>query len=171
VKFLFFILLFSVSSYSETFELGESSSTYEVKAFGKTVDGKSKDLKGKMNCNESLCEFLVAVAVKSFISTDANRDDNMKRATEASKLPVASGSGKFPKENLAKDKWILPLEVDFHGRKHKYDAKVEKTDANSFKANFVLKLDQHDIDRPSIFGFKIHDEVPISFDLRWGPAH
>lgn len=167
MKYLFLVLI-SFPVMAETYVLEKSSANYVVKAFGKTVVGESKDLKGKMSCSDAECEFLVAAPVSSFISADANRDENMKAATEASVIPIVSGSGKFLKTNLSQEKWKLPLEVDFHGQKEKYEAQIRKTGSNTFKADFILKLDQHKINRPSLFGFKIQNDVPMAFDLHWG---
>lgn len=161
------LILFSSSLFAQSFNLEIGKAVYQVKGFGKTVTGESKELKGKMNCTETECEFLVAAPVKSFISSDANRDENMVSATEASSIPVASGSGKFPKGNLKLEKWNLNLEVDFHKVKRTYEAQIKKTGENSFDALFTLKLEQHKIVRPSLFSVKIEDDVPMTFKLKW----
>lgn len=156
------------SAFAETWVIQKGSGVYEVKHLIKTVRSESKELKGKMECSEKECEFLIAAPVKSFASSDSNRDSNMLDTTEASKFPVTSARGKFPKEDLMKSgEWTLAVDVEFHGVKKTYQAKVERVKDQVFKSSFILKLDQHQIDRPSLFGVKIDDDVPMTFDISW----
>jgi hypothetical protein len=165
---LFVLALISLSAFADSWIIGQGNATYEVKHLVKKVHSESKDLKGKMNCSQTECEFLVAVPVKSFTSSDSNRDLNMLETTEASKFPVTMAKGKVPAEKLkTKGKWTLPIEVDFHGIKKDYNAEIEQTNNMSFKSEFILKLDQHKIERPSLFGIKIEDDVPMTFSLDW----
>lgn len=162
------MMLVPFSVMAETWSVSSGTAQYEVKHLVKKVHSESKELKGKMNCSASECEFLIAAPVKSFTSSDSNRDSNMMETTEASKYPVTSAKGKFPADKLkSKGKWSLPVEVEFHGIKKEYTAEVEQTKDMTFKADFILKLDQHKIDRPSLFGIKIEDEVPMTFNLTW----
>jgi hypothetical protein len=162
------LILFCGFSHAEVWEISLGKSTYEVKHLVKKVHSESRELKGKMECGEKECEFLVAVAVKSYTSNDSNRDLNMQTTTEASKYPMALARGTFPADGLSKTEvWMLPLEVEFHGKKMKYQAKVSKKADGRFTTDFILKLDQHGIERPSLFSFKIEDEVPMHFELTW----
>lgn len=169
MKYLMFsLILIPFSVFAESWVLSSSSAKYEVKHLVKKVHSESKELKGKMNCSESECEFLVAVPVKSFTSSDSNRDLNMLETTEASKFPVTLAKGKFPSDKLKlKDRWVLPIEVEFHGVKNIYQAEIGPTKDMAFRSNFILKLDQHKIDRPSLFGIKIEDSVPMVLELEW----
>jgi hypothetical protein len=168
MKKVFFILLLPFSIHAETWQIQKGSGTYEVKHLIKKVSSESKEIKGKMECSEKECEFLIAAPVKSFVSSDSNRDSNMQEAIQASKFPVTSARGKFPKDDLTKTgTWDLPVDIDFHGVKQKYTAKVHRVKDQEFNASFTLKLDQHKIDRPSLFGVKIEDDVPMTFDLTW----
>lgn len=162
------ILLLPFSLFAQTWELTSSTAQYEVKHLVKKVHSESKELKGKMNCSETECEFLVAAPIKSFTSSDSNRDLNMIETTEASKFPVTIAKGKFPSEKLKlKEQWTLPIEVEFHGVKNYYNTEINPIKDMSFHAKFSLKLDQHKIDRPSLFGIKIEDDVPMVFKLEW----
>lgn len=169
MRLLFCLLVMtSFSAMGETWELQKGKGSYEVKHLIKKVHSESTQLKGKMECSEKECEFLIAAPVKSFTSSDSNRDSNMFDTTEASKFPVTSARGKFPKEDLMKTGvWTLPVDVEFHGVKKQYQAKVERIKDQEFKSSFILKLDQHQIDRPSLFGVKINDEVPMNFEISW----
>lgn len=162
------MFLFPIPVLAQTWMVNSGNSQYEVKHLVKKVHSESKDIKGKMNCTVTECEFLVAAPVKSFTSSDSNRDSNMMETTEASKFPVTSAKGKFPAENLKiVGKWSVPVEIEFHGIKQGYTVVIEHIKDMTFKAEFILKLDQHKIDRPSLFGIKIEDEVPMTFNLSW----
>lgn len=167
MKALWLLILFSPLAFAETYELARGSGTYTVKAFGKTVQGESKELKGKMECGDKECEFLVAAPVKTFASSDSNRDSNMEQTTEASKIPVTTAKGKFPKTDLSQGKWTLPCEVDFHGVKRNYNVTITKKSEEGFSADFILLLEEHKIERPSLFTVKVQNEVPMHFDLQW----
>lgn len=166
-QFLFFLLI-SGLAHSEVWEISQGKSTYEVKHLVKKVHSESRELKGKMECGERECEFLVAAPVKSYVSSDSNRDLNMQNVTESSKFPMALARGHFPADGLSKSgQWTLPVEVEFHGKKMNYQAQVSKKSDGQFTTDFNLKLDQHGIERPSFFSFKIEDEVPMHFELTW----
>ncbi len=165
---ILFLWLLPFSVLAQNWELSSSTAQYEVKHLVKKVYSESKELKGKMNCSATECEFLVAAPIKSFTSSDSNRDLNMLETTEASKFPLTMAKGKFSSDKLKlKQKWTLPIEVEFHGVTNIYNAEIEPTKDMSFKSNFNLKLDQHKIDRPSLFGIKIEDSVPMIFKLEW----
>ncbi len=144
--------------------LSLGQATYHVKYTFKNVEATSTEVKGKINCDEKVCEFLLAVPVKSFLSSDSNRDLNMLQVTEAEKFPVVTAKGKFGKEVLALADAKIEALVDFHGVAKTYTISLKD---KAQKANLILDLDAHKIDRPSLFGIKIKNEVPMDFDLKW----
>lgn len=167
MKYLFFLLL-GGSVLADTWDLQQGIASYQVKHLVKKVEAESKEVKGKIDCPKDQCEFLLAVPVKSFTSSDSNRDSNMRDTVEVMKYPIASAKGTFPKSDLSKSSWIVPAEVEFHGVKKIYDVKISKENDEKLKASFHLKLDQHNVKRPSLFGVKIEDEVPMTFEMNWG---
>lgn len=144
--------------------LSLGQATYHVKYTLKKVEATSVEVKGKINCDAKTCEFLLAVPIKSFESSDSNRDLNMLQTTEASKYPIASAKGTFPKDVLNQENAKINAEVDFHGVKRSYSIALKE---KLQKASFVLDLDGHKIERPSLFGIKIKNEMPIDFVLKW----
>lgn len=168
MKLFLFFVLFSGLAHSDVWEIGQGKSTYEVRHLVKKVSSESRELKGKMECGVKDCEFLVAAPVKSYVSSDSNRDLNMQNTTESSKFPMALARGHFSSDGLSKtEMWVLPVEVEFHGKKMNYQAQISKKADGRFTTDFNLKLDQHGIERPSLFGIKIDDEVPMHFELTW----
>lgn len=167
---LFIVLFAGLISFAhaETFELKSARMDYQVKHLMKRVSGESKDIKGKMECGEKECEFLLGTHVKSFISSDSNRDLNMQNTAETGKFPVTSASGKISASQIkTKGSFKHPIEVEFHGKKKIYEASTEILGENKMRSEFVLMLDAHGIERPSLFGVRINDGVPMTLEMNW----
>ena len=144
--------------------LSLGQATYHVKYTFKKIEATSSEVKGKINCDAKTCEFLLAVPIKSFVSSDSNRDLNMLQTTEADKYPIATAKGTFPKEVLSQAESKIEAMIDFHGVTQSYSITLKD---KAQKANLVLDLDKHKITRPSLFGIKIKNEMPLDFELKW----
>ncbi len=171
---VFIFCLTSVAIHAETlqgnFELQSSKIDYLVKYLIKKADGASTGAKGKGQCSQTGCEFLVAAPIKSFESKDSNRDLNMLNTTKADKYPVVSAMIKTDKE-VTNNKMFLNLEVDFSGVKKVYE-KIPfdfKKTANGFEVtgSFDLVLDAHKVEKPSLLGVDIENLVPIKISAQW----
>lgn len=169
MKFFIYLILFSISfsSWAKDYLLSESKGTYTVKHLVKTVNGESKDIKGKIACDKDNCEFLLAVPAKSFVSSDSNRDLNMQGVLETAKFSLITAKGKFPQSKMQEKEWTVQSAISVHGVEKNYDVKIKATDATHMNASFILKLDDHHIERPSLLTFKIENEVPLEFNLVW----
>lgn len=159
---LLICLLFSVTAFAKELKLENSKISYEVKYLTKTVIGESKESKGKMVCENKECDFLVAAPVKSFVSSDSNRDLNMLTILEATKYPVVTVKGKLPEEKLSEKQYQFNANVSFHGVEKEYPITVSGN-----HGKFTVNLENHKIDRPSLLTVKIDNEVPISFEFNW----
>src|SRR5665647_662914 len=93
---LFVFFLVSGMAQAKDYILSNGKAEYMVKHLFKTVKGESKDLRGKMSCKNAQCEFLVAIPVLSFVSSDSNRDLNMQTILEVSKYPLITARGVLP---------------------------------------------------------------------------
>lgn len=144
--------------------LASGTASYQVKYALKKVEGKSSQVKGKIMCPTETCEFLLAIPLKSFDSGDSNRDLNMRSALEADKYPLAQARGSFPIHLLKQDKASLEAKVELHGVTQVYPVTLQQQGS---KARFTLKLEAHKVERPSLLGIKIGNEVPVEFDLKW----
>ena len=159
------LLLVTGSLWSKNYTLEGAEATYTVKHIFKTVKGKSQELKGKMVCEKSECDFLVAAPAKSFVSSDSNRDLNMQTILETKKFPLVTVKGKFSEDNLSKESFEMKSLVNFHGVEKEYLVKISKK--NPYEGRFVLLLEEHRVERPSLLTSKIDNEVPIDFSFRW----
>ncbi|MDO9183273.1 MAG: hypothetical protein Q7U04_12745, partial [Bacteriovorax sp.] len=132
--------------------------------------GESTTSKGKGECKEKKCDFLVAAPIKSFQSKDSNRDLNMLSTTKADKFPLVVAKISTPSE-MTNGQIIADLEIEFSGVKHLYKSIVFKT---SFKdgilhveGKFDLILGEHKIEKPSLLGVDIEDIVPLTITADW----
>lgn len=172
--FSLLVLIFSFNIFAENLEgnytLINSKIDYQVKYLIKKADGSSDKAKGKGECKNLNCEFLVAAPIKSFESKDANRDLNMLNTVKAEKNPLVSA--KIISTSEIKDgKLICDLEINFGGIVKQY-LKIPleiSGDKNKFKAEgrFDLVLDDHKIEKPSLLGVAIENLVPIHLQAEW----
>jgi hypothetical protein len=166
MKFLFFVLILGMNlGFASEFKLQNGQAEYTVKHLLKTVKGQSKELKGKMICDKGLCQFLIAIPVKSFISSDSNRDLNMQTILEASKYPLVTVKGELKEGDYKKDQYSLKALVNFHGIEKNYTINIQRKDV-SF-GNFTILLEDHKIERPSLLTVEIDNNVPIDFSFNW----
>ena len=159
-------LSLSLSALAKDYNITSGRAEYTVKHLVKTVKGESKEIKGKMSCSEKKeCEFLVAIPVKTFLSSDSNRDLNMLTILEASKYPLVTAKGKIFEEDFLKNDIAITATVNFHGIEKQYPVKM--TGGKDQKGQFTVLLDEHKVERPSLLTVKIDNEVPISFEIQW----
>jgi len=162
-----------VFSYSESFAgtsyvVVEGSAEYKVVHLLKTTHGTSKSIKGKILCSklDQDCEFLFAVPTASFDSQNSNRDAHMKATVKEATHPIATISGQVSDLNhILSDQKVV---VDFAGVKSTYlvnPVTFVHGKRNTLKAQLILKLSAHQIDRPSLLGASIKDEVPVQIQL------
>ena len=162
------LVTFSFSVSAETRELTSGKMEYQVSHFIKTISGTSNEIKGKMECGESECEFLIGARIQSFTSSDSNRDANMMTVTEASKFPLVTGSGKISVSQFSGSGEVQHrVSIDFHGVKKNYAVKTIITAGKKLISKFVLNLDDHGMERPSLFGVRIKNEVPMLLEAEW----
>lgn len=164
--FILLCVLFSLNAFAKDFKIANGQAEYTVKHLVKTVKGLSREIKGKLSCPEKgECDFLVAIPVKSFISSDSNRDLNMQTILEVTKYPLVTVRGKILESSFFKDKTSLNLIVNFHGVEKEYS--VNLSGGKNQKGQLTVLLEQHHIERPSLLTVKIENEVPIDFQIDW----
>lgn len=159
------MILSSQITYAKDFMLSKAKAEYTVKHLFKTVKGESTELKGKMVCTDGNCEFLVAIPAKSFVSSDSNRDLNMQTILEVTKYPLITVKGTFPEVNLTKEQYDIKSLVSFHGVEKEYVLSIKN--GSPLSGHFVVLLEDHKVQRPSLLMAKIDNKVPINFTFEW----
>jgi len=166
VKICLTLLLWSASlAFATDYKISQPRAEYVVSHLVKTVKGVSTQMKGKMVCLEGQCEFLVAIPVKSFVSSDSNRDSNMQTILEVAQYPLITVKGKLPEQDLKQTQFSVPVKVLFHGVEKEYQLNLKQQ--NGFAGSLVVLLEQHKVERPSLLTVAIANEVPVNFSLAW----
>lgn len=165
MKWFILLSLFSSQLWATDYAISNGTAEYTVKHLVKTVKGKSTELKGKMVCEKAECQFLFAAPVKSFVSSDSNRDSNMLTVVEATQFPLVVVKGKFPEADLSKEAFTLKALVTFHGVEKEYSVAVKNKDQLS--GVLPLQLESHKVERPSLLTVEIDNEVPVEFAFNW----
>ena len=160
----------SAETLSGNYELSKSKVAYLVTYLIKKADGESVGSKGKGECKSDGCEFLVAAPIKTFTSKDNNRDLNMLTVVKADKFPLVVANIKT-KGAIANGRLITDVEIQFAGVKKMYSAVpfTAKSDGTGFhvEGKINLILTEYKIERPSLLGVSINDEVPLTIEADW----
>lgn len=158
-------------SYADTYSVKSGTLTYTIDHLLKTAEGTSHEVKGKIVCEKERknCEFLVAVPGKSFDSENSNRDAHMRETIKEAAFPIITVSGKV--SQLQPQMESVPAQVTLAGKSVSYV--VKKMNLQNEKSGFsiqgeiIVLLSQHEIERPSLLGASIKDEIPIKFQLEF----
>jgi len=75
---------------------------------------------GKGVCHAGECDFLIAVAVKSFDTGDSNRDLHMQQVTKAGQFPLVTVRTQLPETLSGAATISADLEIEFAGQKVQY---------------------------------------------------
>jgi hypothetical protein len=169
MKFFLLSLFLSLSTHAATtYEIKESLAKYTVKHLLKTVSGESKEIKGKGVCDKSVCEFLLAVAVKSFDSANTNRDLHMLEVMKGARHPLVVARVTFPESAFKSKNWSGEVELDLAGIKKKVPLSLEIIEKDLFiHGDFVFKCSDFQIDRPSLLTVAIDDDVKMTVNTTW----
>ncbi|MCB0371249.1 MAG: YceI family protein [Bdellovibrionales bacterium] len=156
---------------SGSWEVKSGELTYHVHFVLKNIEGVSKEVKGKGQCEKKECQFLLAVPVKSFLSGDTNRDFHMLEVTKAPLHPMVTVRLKVPAEWTG-SKIISDVDVQFAGKSKTYKSLaievVNQTDQSAeVKGVLPMSLDDFSIEPPSLLGVEIEKKVPVDFTIYW----
>jgi hypothetical protein len=154
-----------------TWVLEKSSLTYTVTHPLHVVHGTSHEAKGKCVCDKEGCHFLVGAAVKSFTSSDSNRDLHMIEITRGATNPmvVVRGTVLGPK---GQNGVALDCEIEFAGKTKAYKSLVfQYTQVNPKTAQFIgvipATLKDFEIPPPTLLGMPVKNNMPIQVEMTW----
>jgi len=71
-------------------------------------------------CHDGQCDFLIAVAVKSFDSGDSNRDLHMVQVTRGAEFPIVTVRTRLPESAASSATVNADLEIQFAGQTAQY---------------------------------------------------
>jgi hypothetical protein len=153
--------------------LEESTLTYHVSHPLHQTEGVSHAAKGKGICHAGQCDFLIAVAVKSFDSGDSNRDLHMLQVVRGGQFPLITVRTHLPEDASSLATIPADLEVQFAGQTVQYKEiafkHVTKGSETLITGTIPLTLTDFKIDPPSLLALPVKNEIPVRVEMKWRP--
>ena len=174
IKYIYFILIISISFTKGVKIMFDPSSTISYKGFHPAHDwiGESNNFKGGIICDDNSfneCFIKVAIPLNSFDSKNSGRDSNMLLYTESNKYPyVKFISKQFSISDSFSESLNLSGELEFHGIKNNLSTEINLSVQDSIivgLTKFTISLEDYKVDRPELLFIPISDEVEISCRL------
>lgn len=155
-----------------SWQLKEATTSYTINHPLKTATGVSRTAKGLVRCGKSTCDALIAVEVKTFDSGDSNRDLHMLETVRGALHPLLSVRSRFAPQANATGELMADLEVEFAGEKSTVRGvtlRLQPLAAGTLRVSgtFVIRLSNFRINRPSLLGMAVKDDLPIEFSSVW----
>ena len=151
--------------------LKESTLTYHVSHPLHESEGVSHAARGKGVCHDGQCDFLIAVAVKSFDSGDSNRDLHMVQVTRGAEFPIVTVRTRLSESAASSATINADLEIQFAGQTAQYKKvpfKVEtRGDETHITGTIPATLTDFKIDPPSLLTMPVKNDIPVRVDMTW----
>lgn len=172
VFFLLFVGTPPVRATADTqWVLEQSTLTYHVSHPLHQVDGVSHAARGKGVCHNGLCDFLIAVPVKSFDSGDSNRDLHMLQVTKGAEFPMVSVRTQLSEALATSDTIRADLEIQFAGKTAEFHQllfrRVMQGDETRISGTIPATLSDFQIERPSLLSIPVKNEIPVRVEMTW----
>ena len=174
VKVLIALLFFALPTLAQTDQqwvLAQSTLTYHVSHPLHQVEAVSHEARGKGVCHQGQCDFLIAVAVKSFDSGDSNRDLHMLQAVRGAEFPLVTVRTRLPEDTPVPGIVHADLEVQFSGQTAEYKQvplQLAKDGENIRIAGTIpATVSDFKISPPSLLAMPIKNEIPVRLDMTW----
>jgi hypothetical protein len=174
-KILIVFLLVTLSAFAADSQwvLKQSTLTYHVSHPLHESEGVSHAARGKGVCHDGQCDFLIAVAVKSFDSGDSNRDLHMVQVTRGAEFPIVTVRTRLPESAASSATINADLEIQFAGQTAQYKKvpfKVEKQGGETHITGTIpATLSDFKIDPPSLLTMPVKNDIPVRVDMTWRP--
>jgi hypothetical protein len=150
--------------------LEKSTLTYHVSHPLHQTEGVSHAAKGKGICHDGTCNFLVAVAVKSFDSGDSNRDVHMVQAVRGAEFPLVTVRLTLPENAASGSSVNADLRIEFAGQTARYtvpfNLALQGNEAH-VAGTIPATMSDFKIAPPSLLGIACKNEMPIKVDMTW----
>jgi hypothetical protein len=170
------ILLLAVPTFAGTdgqWVLEQCTLTYHVSHPLHQSEGVSHAARGKGVCHAGQCDFLIAVAVKSFDSGDSNRDLHMLQVTRGAQFPMVTVRTRLPETASTSATIRADLEIQFAGQTAQYKQVpfelVIQGKETRISGTIPATLSDFKIDPPSLLAIPVKNEMPVRVDMTWRP--
>lgn len=154
--------------------LDQSTLSYHISHPLHQTNGVSHAARGKGVCHAGECDFLIAVPVKSFDSSDSNRDLHMIQATRGAEFPMVVVRTRLPETELTAPTLHADLEIQFAGQTaHFKDVALQRTAQGTevkITGTIPATLSDFKIDPPTLLTVPVKNEMPIQVEMTWRPV-
>jgi hypothetical protein len=172
IAFLF-LALPALGGSDSQWVLEQSTLTYHVSHPLHQSEGVSHAARGKGVCHAGQCDFLIAVAVKSFDSGDSNRDLHMLQVTRGAQFPMVTVRTRLPEAASASATIHADLEIQFAGQTAQYKQValqlVTQGNQTRISGTIPATLSDFKIDPPTLLAMPVKNEIPVLLDMTWRP--
>jgi hypothetical protein len=174
-KILIVFLLVTLPAFAADSQwvLKQSTLTYHVSHPLHESEGVSHAARGKGVCHDGQCDFLIAVAVKSFDSGDSNRDLHMVQVTRGAEFPIVTVRTRLPESAASSATISADLEIQFAGQTAQYKKVPFKVETQGTETHITgtipATLTDFKIDPPSLLTMPVKNEIPVRVDMIWRP--
>ncbi len=153
--------------------LEQGTLTYHVSHPLHQSEGVSHAARGKGVCHDGQCDFLIAVAVKSFDSGDSNRDLHMIQVTRGAQFPIVTVRTRLPETASTSATIHADLEIQFAGQTVQYKQVtfelVNQGNQIRISGTIPATLSDFKIDPPTLLTMPVKNEMPVRVDMTWRP--
>jgi hypothetical protein len=153
--------------------LEQCTLTYHVSHPLHQSEGVSHAARGKGVCHDGQCDFLIAVAVKSFDSGDSNRDLHMIQVTRGAQFPMVTVRTRLPETAATSATIRADLEIQFAGQTAQYKQiafeLVTQGNQTRISGTIPATLSDFKIDPPTLLAMPVKNEMPVRVDMTWRP--
>jgi hypothetical protein len=153
--------------------LKQSTLTYHVSHPLHESEGVSHAARGKGVCHAGQCDFLIAVAVKSFDSGDSNRDLHMLQVTRGAQFPMVTVRTRLPEAASTSAAIQADLEIQFAGQTAQFKQVPFQlaTQGNEIKISGTIPatLTDFKIEPPTLLTVPVKNEIPVRVEMTWRP--
>jgi YceI-like domain len=151
--------------------LEQSTLTYHVSHRLHESEGVSHVARGKGVCHAGQCDFLIAVAVKSFDSGDSNRDLHMLQVTRGAQFPMVTVRTRLPEAASTSATIQADLEIQFAGQTAQYKQVpfqlVIQGNETRISGTIPATLSDFKIEPPTLLTMPVKNEIPIRVEMTW----
>jgi hypothetical protein len=174
-KILIVFLLVTLPTFAADSQwvLKQSTLTYHVAHPLHESEGVSHAARGKGVCHDGQCDFLIAVAVKSFDSGDSNRDLHMIQVTRGAEFPMVTVRTRLPESAASSATINADLEIQFVGQTVQYKKVPFKVEIQGGETHITgtipATLTDFKIDPPSLLTMPVKNDIPVRVDMTWRP--
>jgi len=153
--------------------LEQCTLTYHVSHPLHQSEGVSHAARGKGICHGGQCDFLIAVAVKSFDSGDSNRDLHMLQVTRGAQFPLVTVRTRLPEAASTSATIRAYLEIQFAGQTAQYKQVpfelVTQGNEARISGTIPATLADFKIEPPTLLTMPVKNEIPVRVDMTWRP--